>query len=66
MQPKSEKLDENALQNRQILTICLIVGVFSVYYFSNPKLQSHYDYTFRVAENFLRGALVLAKNRRLG
>src|SRR6187402_330555 len=28
-----------------------------VYFFSNPSPQKHYDYTFRVAENFLRGGV---------
>lgn len=35
----------------------LIIFTFIVYYFSNPKPQDYYDYTFRVADNFLRGAI---------
>ncbi len=38
-----------------ILIICLVVGTFFIYYFSNPKPQNYYDYTFRVADNILRG-----------
>ena len=32
-----------------------------VYYFSNPKPGDHYDYTFRVAEQFLRGSTGFAE-----
>lgn len=35
--------------------ISLAVG--AVYYFSNPKPQFYYDYTFRVAVNFLGGSI---------
>lgn len=35
--------------------IVLLAGV--VYYFSNPNPQKHYDYTFRVADNILRGSV---------
>jgi hypothetical protein len=38
-----------------ILAIVLAVGV--IYFFSNPKPQHHYDYTFRVADNILRGQI---------
>jgi hypothetical protein len=36
---------------------CLILAVGIIYYFSNPKPLHHYDYTFRVAENILRGSV---------
>jgi hypothetical protein len=32
-----------------------------VYYFSNPKPNLFYDYTFRVADNFLRGSIGLTE-----
>lgn len=48
---------EKEYQNRKLTALSLIVGTFIVYYFSNPKPQNYYDYTFRVAENFLRGAI---------
>ena len=38
-----------------ILAIVLAVGV--IYFFSNPKPQNYYDYTFRVADNILRGQI---------
>lgn len=50
-----ENRAENKSQNRTILIICLVVGTFFIYYFSNPKPQNYYDYTFRVADNILRG-----------
>jgi hypothetical protein len=44
-------------QSLKILIFLLIGYTFWIYYFSNPKPQFYYDYTFRVAENFLRGAI---------
>jgi hypothetical protein len=47
----------NSARNIKILItgLCLLVGL--IYFFSNPKPQRHYDYTFRVADNILRGAI---------
>ncbi len=39
------------------------VATAIVYFFSNPSPQSYYDYTFRVAENFLRGSIGFAEKR---
>ena len=43
----------------------LIISVSAVsaflYYFSNPKPSVFYDYTFRVAENFLHGSIGFAE-----
>src|SRR5687767_7710057 len=39
------------------LYIWLAVATAIVYYFSNPKPQSYYDYTFRVAANILGGSV---------
>ena len=50
-----ENRAENKSQNRTILIICLVVSTFFIYYFSNPKPQNYYDYTFRVADNIIRG-----------
>lgn len=33
------------------------LGTVFLYYLSNPKPSAHYDYTFRVAENLIRGAI---------
>ncbi len=42
-------------RNIKLLIISVVVGTFLIYYFSNPKPQNYYDYTFRVADNMLRG-----------
>ncbi len=51
------EMNENDSRNRKFIIFCLIVGTFLVYYYSNPKPQHYYDYTFRVADNILRGAI---------
>jgi hypothetical protein len=38
-----------------IIGLCLAAGL--IYFHSNPKPQNHYDYTFRVADNILRGSI---------
>ena len=50
-------MNENKSLDRKISIFCLVVSTFWIYYFSNPKPQNYYDYTFRVADNFLRGAI---------
>lgn len=43
---------------------CLIsITTAVIYLISNPKPQSYYDYTFRVAENFLRGSIGFAEKQ---
>lgn len=39
------------------IPILASLAVAAVYYFSNPKPQSYYDYTFRVAANILTGSI---------
>jgi hypothetical protein len=51
------EMNEDKSQNQKILIFILVVSVFWIYYFSNPQPQYYYDYTFRVADNFLRGAV---------
>jgi len=41
------------LRGRVVLALSALTAI--VYYFSNPKPQSFYDYTFRVAANMLHG-----------
>jgi len=48
---------KNKIRNIVILIGSIVVGTFLVYYFCNPKPQFFYDYTFRVADNFLHGAI---------
>jgi hypothetical protein len=51
------KREVNKSENIKILIFSLVAGTFLIYYFSNPKPQFYYDYTFRVADNFLHGAI---------
>ena len=56
MENLSEK-NENDSRNKKLIIFCLISATFLIYYYSNPKPQHYYDYTFRVADNVLRGAV---------
>lgn len=49
--------------SRNSIVIILACAVFTgiIYYFSNPKPQAHFDYTLRVAENFLNGEIGLSE-----
>lgn len=47
--------------NRLYAAIALATAV--VYYFSNPKPQSYYDYTFRVAANILGGSVAFTEKQ---
>jgi hypothetical protein len=44
-------------RKRKHIIAAFLVFTFCIYYFSNPSPQNYYDYTFRTAENFLRGTL---------
>lgn len=44
-------------QSLKTLLICISLTVGLVYFFSNPNPQNYYDYTFRVADNILRGEI---------
>ncbi|HVE59127.1 MAG TPA: hypothetical protein VNB22_20050 [Pyrinomonadaceae bacterium] len=57
MKQETYTIETNAEKTRKGVFICLIIGTFLIYYFSNPNPQSYYDYTYRVAENVLRGAI---------
>lgn len=52
---------ENNPQINKRLNYSLVVVSFLIYYFSNPKPQYYYDYTFRVAGNLLRGSIGFAE-----
>ncbi len=41
----------------------LALATAVVYYFSNPKPQYYYDYTFRVAANFLNGSVAFTEKQ---
>ncbi len=51
----------SALRKNSALVVTFAVA--AVYFFSNPKPQFFYDYTFRVAENFLRGAVAFTEKQ---
>ncbi len=44
-------------RNWKLLALFLVLATAGVYYFSNPKPYNYYDYTFRIAENFLSGRI---------
>jgi hypothetical protein len=46
-------------ETTRIIFVTLIILAGIVYYFSNPAPQAYYDYTFRVADNILRGNIAL-------
>ena len=58
--PKENSIPDkikSELQTGKISIACFVLGTFIVYFFSNSKPQQHFDYTFRVAENMLRGSI---------
>lgn len=48
-------------QSTKYLLVFLVIFAGLVYYFSNPAPQNYYDYTFRVADNMLRGSIGLTE-----
>lgn len=52
-----EKNREVLLRSRsmKLIVAFIVLGTGLVYFFSNPRPQAHYDYTFRVAERFFHG-----------
>lgn len=58
-QTENEKLSTR----QKWFLFCLILAVGLIYYFSNPKPQNYYDYTFRVAHNLLNGAIAFTEKQ---
>ncbi|MBS1794548.1 MAG: hypothetical protein JSS81_11875 [Acidobacteria bacterium] len=55
---KGKKENSEKLTTSMKVLLLLIVGYcFWIYYYCNPKPLDYYDYTFRVADNFLHGAI---------
>src|SRR5688572_17619325 len=50
-------MSELTYSNKKILIIGLILAVGAIYYFSNPEPQHYYDYSFRLAGQFLNGKI---------
>jgi hypothetical protein len=48
---------------RRYLSLLLSFATAIVYFFSNPKPQSYYDYTFRVARNLLNGKIAFTQRQ---
>jgi hypothetical protein len=57
------ELDEKSPNRQKILAACLLAAIGFVYYFSNPKPQHYYDYTFRVAHNILQGQIAFTEKQ---
>lgn len=61
--PKNDNASPaSSLPSRQPY-ILLALATAVVYYFSNPKPQSYYDYTFRVAANMLSGSIAFTEKQ---
>lgn len=52
----NESNSNNSNSSRSIV-VALPIATALIYYFSNPKPQNYYDYTFRVADGLLHGAI---------
>lgn len=64
MAKKSDNRSANSFKtSRKSIILILICALLTglAYYFSNPKPQTHFDYTLRVAENFLGGEIGLSE-----
>jgi hypothetical protein len=60
--PKNDSvLSPPEYTNRLYAVVTLLAAV--VYYFSNPKPQNYYDYTFRVAANILGGHVAFTEKQ---
>ncbi len=52
---------ENLSRKIIFILICFVIGTGVIYFFSNPKPQNYYDYTFRVAENLFYGQIAFTE-----
>ncbi len=61
--PKNESVSPQPPEyvNRLYAVVTLLTA--ATYFFSNPKPQSYYDYTFRVATNFLSGRIAFTEKQ---
>lgn len=60
MNKNKDTLSDTATIYRRIM-IGMVLLTAVIYFFSNPSPQNYYDYTFRVAENLLRGRIGFAE-----
>ncbi|MGQ0542710.1 MAG: hypothetical protein ACT4O9_12785 [Blastocatellia bacterium] len=61
--PKNRVQDSSPNSGLQQIAVLIALSVGIVYFFSNPKPQHYYDYTFRVAENFFRRSVGFAEKQ---
>ena len=54
---ESDNTDQEKCRKIKILTLFIILATGFIYYFSNPKPQHYYDYSFRIAERFFHGKI---------
>ena len=61
-QTTGKRLSPQILAKSKLLKLFLLATATGLlYYFSNPKPYVYYDYTFRIAENLLRGRIGLTE-----
>ncbi len=64
MHERQEKHEHSSVTRKSRLIYAAAACVTAaVYYFSNPKPQTYYDYTFRVAANILRGSIAITEKQ---
>nr|MBA3352748.1 hypothetical protein [Blastocatellia bacterium] len=61
--PKNVKAAPEQPQYANRLYVVIALAMAVVYYVSNPKPQSYYDYTFRVAANMLGGSIAFTEKQ---
>lgn len=52
-----ENSKSESVRRTRVLILVFILTAGAVYYFSNPKPQYYYDYSFRMADRFFNGAI---------
>lgn len=58
---KRKAIEIDALPGKLNVALCAATAL--AYFFSNPKPQNYYDYTFRVAANILGGSVAFAEKQ---
>ncbi|MEP7149822.1 MAG: hypothetical protein ABI857_13160 [Acidobacteriota bacterium] len=61
--PKNESVSPQPPEKANRLYAVVVLVTAAIYYFSNPKPQSYYDYTFRVAANILGGRIAFGEKQ---
>ena len=61
--PKNDNVSPQQPEYANRLYAVVTIATAVVYYFSNPKPQRYYDYTFRVAANMLGGRVAFSEKQ---